>query len=99
MVLSRAQGAAALDHIPFQVFDLQNDSPLALSIKNTEGITDIHAFMSQTATDLDGLKYTVPDVPDEDQVKEVPRWQRRMVSVFFDYVLCGQYTQDPINDS
>ena len=72
MVLSRAQSAAALDHILSQVFGLPNDSPLVLSIKNTEGITEINAFMSQTATDIYALKYTVPDGPDQGQVKDVP---------------------------
>ena len=98
MVLSRAQSAAALDHILSQVFDLPDTSPLVLSIKDDEGITDINAFMTMTATDIDRLQCTVPDGDDKGQVKPVPRWLRRLVSVFYDFVLYRQYKQNAIGD-
>ena len=83
MVLSRAQSAEALNHVLFQVFDLPDDAPLVLSIKEEEGINDIHDFASLTRSDIESLFHT----PEGGSVKSVPPHQRRLAAAFCDHIV------------
>ena len=55
MVLSRAQGIAAFDHVITNVFGMDDQSPLAQVLK-LDGIKDISALLSLDNVHIDQLE-------------------------------------------
>ena len=93
MVLSRTQGAEALDHILFNVFGMGPSSPFVLAIEQAE-IKNIFDFMDLRWNVDEPFSYT-----DYEGNKFVPQSHCRLVKAFFDYLLHLIYRKQFINDA
>ena len=86
----------ALEHILSTVFGLDDKSPLTKALK-AEGVTYISEFLTLDPSTIDSLTYVVEEKGKRSTVP-VPKGHRRLITVFFDFVLYRKHQGTPVGE-
>jgi hypothetical protein len=93
MVLTRAEGRAALTHLINNVFSLEADNFLSAALTGA-GYADICDVANMREEDIDSLEY--PDA--NDNPVTVPRYLKALIQIFKQYITYCNDISDPIGD-
>eukprot|EP00977_Amphora_coffeiformis_P026434 scaffold26293_cov99-Amphora_coffeaeformis.AAC.1 len=76
---------------------MSDDSPLVKALKDY-GVCNLSDFLSLSAQDIEDLTHEVEDEGSKSRIP-IPKGNRRIVTVFFDFIKFREHQGNPIGDN
>jgi hypothetical protein len=93
MVLTHAEGRAALTHLIDNVFALEADNFLSVALTR-DGYADIRDIANMSKEYIDSLEYSDAN----DDIVTLPRYLKALIRIIKQYIMYHNYISDPIGD-